>query len=436
MKRVMFPYAIWFFLFFVTTEGYGLRMESWGGASAGLNIGWFTFLQLSLNLLALVMLPKGFKSLLNGYRIHIGKAVFILAFVTPFYLFLLTFIKGAFGESLQLNEIVQNIMSMKSMLLFFLFANLISQPNGMKIAWDMLAFNALVAALVIILIIGLQLETAVVSVSTSEDVTRFFRAIFPTSLLVASGWLLFWSRYLARGGVAPLLASMICLFSTVIQLHRNTLIAVFVVLLFVFARLLFVNLKIRFTQRLTLIVVVGTIFSVAAYYALEVSPFITMYALSAFDEFSSLSGNAGHRFLIIFNSFDFVLNSFGLGQGFYWERVEDLGEYLNASFIAGPTFDSTYANIIIVYGIPGMLLFLWIAIESFKTGNPKQSFFVSLLDKEISIFIRPFLVFCLVVGLGTDLVLFSSNAVIFAIFLLIVVQLKKRFVENSSESPM
>ncbi len=317
------------------------------------------------------------------------------------------------------------------MLLLFLFANLTTRPDGVKIALNMLALNALIAAITIIAIIGLQIETAVVTVSQSEDINRLFRAIFPNALLVAAGWLLFWSRYLTRGGGFLLLASLICLFSTVIQMHRSTLLTAFVVLLFLFARMHLVRLGLHSLQKLVLTVIAGVILFVTAYYVIFVSSTAFLVASSAFVELFSLSGNSGHRALLVSNSLDYVLDSFGFGVGLHWERVNDFDNYLYRSFVAGPTLDSTYANIIIVYGIPGMLLFLWISREIFKAGSLERWISLQTLEKEVTFFVRPFLVYCLGLGLGTDVAILSANSVVFVLYLIIVSLLQQQQVMHT-----
>lgn len=428
-------YAIWFLVFFVTTEGYGLRMESWGGVG-GVFVGWFGVLQILLALVALVMLPKGLNDIIRGLRNPIGTPLLILAVAMPIYLFLLTILNSSFFDGdINFSKIINNILMVKPVLLLFLFANLTSRPEGLKMASDMLALNALVAALVIIAIIALQIETAVVSVLLSEDLSRSFRAIFPASLLVAAGWLLFWSRYLNRGGGFMILASMICLIATVMQMHRSTLFAVIVVFVFLLARLYFVRLGIHSFRKWLLIVLVCAILFAPTYYIIAISPTALLIATSAFDELFSLSGNSGHRALLVANSFAFIMARLGFGVGFDWERIEDFGYYLHTSFVAGPTLDSTYANIIIVYGIPGIILFLWLASEIFKAGTLKQSKLLRPLDKEITFFIRPFLIYCLFLGLGTDIVLISPSSAIFALFLLIVNRLQKHQSKQTLSGP-
>lgn len=418
--------AIWFLVFFVTTESYGLRMSSWGGLGTA-SLGWFGALQLLLIVVSLATVRKGFNYLLGAYRSKLGLAVLILAAVMPIYALIVTLGRGKFGSVVGIWEIFRNLMFMKALLPYFLFAYLVSRPQGLKTALDMLALHSVIAALAIPLVIFLQIETAVVLISTSDDdITRLFRAIFPTALLVAAGWLLLWSRYLVQGGLITLAASMVCLFATVIQLHRSTIIAVVAVLVFLLVQTLRLRGFSQTNRKRTLAGIAASILITAGYYGFFRLPTTSEFLMSAVDELLSSSGNAGHRTLIITNSFNYVFSeTLGLGLGLDWKRVEDLEHYLYAAFVAGPTFDSSYANVIIVFGVPGVLLFVWMLFNLFLIGNLQSCSQTKPEECEVAFFLRPFLLYCAILGLASDIVMVSPNAVTFALVIVIAVQLAK-----------
>jgi hypothetical protein len=391
------------------------------------SIGWFGALQLLLILVSLATVPKGFNYLVGTYRSKFGLPVLILAVVMPIYALIVTLGRGMFGSVVGIGETVRNLMFMKALLPYFLFAYLVSRPQGLKTALDMLALHSVIAALAITLVIVLQIETAVVSISTSDDdITRLFRAIFPNALLVAAGWLLLWSRYLVQGGLITLAASMVCLFATVIQLHRSTIIAVAAVLVLLLVRTPRVRGFSQINRKCALAGIAASILITSSYYVLFRSPTTSEFLMSALDELLSSSGNAGHRMLIITNSFNYVLSeTFGLGLGLDWKLVDDLEQYLFAAFVAGPSFDSSYANVIIVFGVPGVLLFIWMLFNLFLIGNLRFCSQAEPEECEAVFFLRPFLLYCTIVGLASDIVMVSSNAVTFALVIVIAVRLAK-----------
>lgn len=416
--------SLWFLIFFITTEGFGFRMNSWGGLGAA-SLGFFGVLQFLLVALSLATVPAGLNYLLRNRRTGVGLAVLFVS-LSPVYLILVTLTRGAFGSEVGLGELVRNLLQLKSFLLIFLFAYLVSRRNGLETALEMLAFYAVVTALSTIAIVLLQLDTAVVATTVSDDLTRLFRAIFPGALLVAAGWLLLFSRYLAQGGMINLVASLVCLGSVAVQSHRSVVLAMSVTLLVLVVQLIVIRGFKSSTRKLALGGLITSIFVVAAYYVLFISDIAITFLSSALLEAALFTGNAGHRLLIVANSFRYVFSdTLGFGLGLDWEGIEDFGAYLFESFAAGPTFDSSYANIIIVFGLPGMILYTWLFARLFSLGNLRHYSRHDLTQWISGFFLRPLLVYCLVVGFGTDLVLIAAQSTTFTLVIVIAVRLNE-----------
>lgn len=401
-----------------------MRGTSWGGLGTA-SLGWFGVLQLLVGLISIAAIPAGLGYLIRNRNSGVGAAVLALS-LAPLYMFIVTLARGVQNSNVEWSEVVRSVIQLKSFLLIYLFAFLISRKNGFTLSLRMLSLYALVSAGFIVVIVIFGVETKVSTVSTSADVTRFFRAIFPTSFLVATGWLLFFYRYLTFGGVGNISASLFCLAATVLQMHRSTLVAVCVTII-VFACWFIVTRRITTSARKVLVIgSIGVVATAMIYYLSSGSGLGVAYLTASISEVTGLSANSGHRLLIISNSLDYVLsNTYGLGVGFDWERIDDMAAYLKYSFVAGPTFDSTYANVVIVLGLPGILLFAWLIWRLASLARLQTKSQDEPLARMYAMFLGSFLVFSIMVGLGTDVALISSASATFVLVLVSAVRFRE-----------
>lgn len=415
--------AIWFLFFFVSTEAFGFRRAEWGGLGTG-NMGWFGLVQLMLLGIAAMAAPHGLHYLYRNRHKAIGSTALLICLL-PAYLIFVTMIRGAFVSDISYGEMFRNLISAKGLIFVFLFAYLISLKNGFKAALDAISVFALISAISIFLILGFHIETAVATSSSSSDVTRFFRALFPTGLLVAVGWMLFLSRYIVLGGSVNIVASMLCLGATIAQFHRSVLAATFLTVLAFALWVIFSRRRGESRRKFWVAAQFIAAGAAVVFVVFSTNSDLSGYIFESINEFMLGAGNSGHRFNIIANSWSHVISdTFGFGRGLDWERVDDLGAYLEMSFVAGPTLDSSYANIIISSGIPGVAVYLVFLVSVFRLSSIKAMRDDAPLERVFALFLRMFLFFILVAGLGTDMVLLTSASTVFALLLVAAVSLQ------------
>lgn len=406
---------LWFVIYFVSTEGGGFRTNSWGGLGSS-ELGWFGAMQLLVAAISVVAVIPGFNELVRWCRTGVGVLVLAVGLI-PLYLGVTTLLRAVTGSGAGISDIFGSLVQLKFFLMVYLFAVLLSKPNGLRDALRMMSIYALAAAVSIIIIVAFKIHSDVALVLTSTDITRAFRVIFPAALLVGTGWMLFLSQYVVSGRLADLGASLICLSATVMQLHRGTLIAVgATVLLFV----LWIMGSFRIVSGARVWRAIGFFAALGigvAYYVLH-SGVALAYLLASGSELIGLSADFLHRIMLILNSWNYVVSStFGLGVGLKWEHVDDFWTYLNTAFVAGPTFDSSYANIIIVLGIPGVALFLWLYIRLAGMSKMLRGSHSDPFARMFGFFIGAFVIFSALVGLTTDFALISDGASVFVLVL-------------------
>ncbi|HCZ01548.1 MAG: hypothetical protein A3D16_18545 [Rhodobacterales bacterium RIFCSPHIGHO2_02_FULL_62_130] len=423
--------AIWFLFFFVSTEAFGFRRAEWGGLGTG-NMGWFGLAQLMLMGIAAIAVPRGLCYLYRNRRTAIGSTALLIGLL-PVYLVFVTILRAALASDISFGEMFRNLLSAKGLIFVFLLAYLISLKNGFKTALNATSVFSLVSAISILIILLFQIETAVVTSSTSSDITRFFRALFPTGFLVAVGWMLFLSRYIVLGGSTNIVASMLCLCATIVQFHRSVLAATFFTILAFALWVIFSKRRGESPRKLLVTSLFITAGVSVGFIVSSTNSDLAGYLFESINEFMLGSGNSGHRFNIVANSWSYVVSdTFGFGLGLDWERVEEMRTYLETSFVAGPTLDSSYSNIVISSGIPGVALYLMFVVSMFRLSSIKAMRADAPLQRVFALFLRMFLIFILVVGLGTDIVLLTSASTLFTLLLVAAVslqnhRLKKRF---------
>lgn len=407
--------VLWFLIYFVFTEGFGFRTSGWGGLGTS-SLGWFGAMQLLVAGVSVVAIVPGFSHLIRWRCTKVGTLVVAVSLI-PLYLGVTTVLRMAAGSGAAISDIVAALIQLKFFLLIFLFAVLLSKPNGLQESTAMMAVYALISAVGIIVIAVFRIQTDVAIVSMSFDVTRAFRVIYPGALLVATGWILFFSQYLVSGKVTDLGASLVCLAATVMQLHRGTLIAVVATIaLFLFwivgsSRV--VTAK-QTWKALSFFVVLG---AGTVYFVLH-SGMAQAYLQASGSEVVGVSADFLHRLLLVWNSWSYVVShTFGLGIGFKWAHVEDQWTYLNTAFVAGPTLDSTYANIVILLGIPGIALFVFLYACLAGMSKILRAARNDPFARMFGLFIGAFAAFSSLLGLTTDFALVANSAAVFMLIL-------------------
>lgn len=419
----LLAHALWFMVFFVSTMGFGLRNNSWGGLGMP-GLGWFGVMQLLVGVLSLVgMIP--WLNTLFGSRISGVKGAVMAVGLIPFYLIAASMVHSISDYEVPFSDIVRNLLQFKFFIMIYLVGMLVSRPRGMEEALDALGAYALVSAVALIVILVFHVQSDATFISTSLDVTRFFRVIFPGGPLVAAGWILFFCRYLVFGKFANLLCSFVCLGSTLILLHRGTLIAVAVTTLVIVYWLITSRHLTTPRRKWTILGSFGALVLGAGTYAFATSRLLQGYILMSSNQVANRSGTMLLRQMLITNSWDYVMSTtFGLGIGLKWQEVDDFWTYRYTAFVAGPTNDSAYANIILVLGLPGVALLVWLffslASLSKRLRNSRDDSFAKIAG----LFLGALFVFNLVGGVSGDVMLLTGGSTICGIALVLAARLE------------
>jgi hypothetical protein len=124
------------------------------------------------------------------------------------------------------------------------------------------------------------------------------------------------------------------------------------------------------------------------------------------------TGSASGLNNLVLNSFNYVLNNYLLiCVGLNWERLTNFLFYLKYSFIAGPTFDSGYANIIITYGIIGLVFYFYLIFNLLKILN---SIKLSNNNFVLAKTLKYLLIFIIFNSIGSDNFLIYNSALLFS----------------------
>lgn len=424
---------LWFLFFFVATEGFGFRVDAWGGLGAA-SVGWYVLPQALLLGVALFTFSSGIHHLYRQRHTPVGFAVFLISLL-PAYMLVVTLLR-AFGSGyLSYSDVLANIAASKGLLYIPLLSYLVQKGGGLRDAMDNISIYSFVASVSILIILFFQIETAVVKTLISSDATRFYRALIPTALLVAAGCMIFLSRYLVQGSRLSAIASFVCFSATVAQLHRSVLVAmILAVLVFVFWSLGWRGT--RAVRQRSALVVMGAIVG----FATGIYAFISNYTLQSFAVESGIEmllggSNSMHRFNVMSNTWQFLIyDNFGVGVGFDWEKIDDLYTYLTIEFVKGPTLDSSYANIMITTGLPGMALYILLFSNIARLSSMSAMRLDSVSELTYALFLRAFTIFVIVSGLGSDFVLLSPSSMIFSLVLVAAVALERQRLEKGRPS--
>lgn len=410
-------YSLWILLYFTSFEGFGLRTFSWGGLGKS-SLGWFGVLQVIVAMLiftAPLLLKKRliFKEILT-------IPLLLLNLLLLLVLFQAMFINGSFSNFLKLRYIY----------IHFLFVLLLSLPNGLKIAVRALIFCALLSSFLATYIILTGYTSDVITVLESDMADRTFRVLLPTSMLIAIGFFINISKFQIDKGFKYLLFSIICFVPLVLQMHRNVLISLSLVILYSIYKLNKLNLKNFATLLVTLCgIILGSIF-VFSRIGFTYGIFVESLSISQ-EEIFSVGGNFGIRVFLVINSFTFTIkNYFPIGVGLKWEGVDDHAKYLIDQFVAGPTLDSGFANIIIVFGLLGLFVYIYLFYSIYRglTFLVKNYFYRTLSFGLLFSFI-----YLLITSISTDNFLIYNSSFIFTLVVSITYVLGIKHKENRHE---
>lgn len=424
-------YILWFILLFSSFEGLGLRSASWGGLGSD-GLGWYGILQLLSIGLALIV-PFFIKpSVFFDRRNRMGlPSLLLLALVG---IVLLQAIAGMFlSGTPDLPEIGSNFVKLKYLLFYFLFVYLLTRPNGIRIAIHSVAAMAVLASVIALFVVLTNRSTDAIGLLISDMVGREFRVILPTSLLVTFGFFYFFSLQTIQRNVLLWGGVLLCFGATLIQMHRSVLIGLTLTTLYAVFNLYGVKLRnIVYLSLAMALVGVGVmlVFNTIGYGIDNLLENIT----STYDEITSKSGNFAVRLLLPLNSLEYVLENYLLlGVGLDWQPIEDLDAYMFLDvFYATPTYDSAFNNVIIIFGVLGIAVYLFLIVQQLRTLRS----IIAQTSGEIRMLAYTalfMLLYALLTGTSSDTMILQNGAFIFTFTTALVYSINQYLIEANDE---
>lgn len=347
---------IWLYLLFIFFEGFGLRTQSWGSMS-GSSLGFFGILQLLGFCIAITFaLTHGFKMLSTSQRMSYVNRFIHVFYVLTFGYFLVSLLIG--GSSY---ETFMNLLSLKSYIYFPLIVYLLRGNDGHEALLRAMKVAGLICIIALVRVLIFNYPSSVIEILIGQDATHSFRVMMPFSTIFAVLFYHYFTTLYSKINMRYIALSIIYFFVLLLQMHRTVLLAVFLSIL----ALMILNRSKKIT-RISFVILAMSALPVADVLQERASIDIAANYKATVDEISEDKGGLSFRDELVKNALNYVVyqgNIFGVG--FDWERVVNFKLYAARKFVKGPVFDSSYYNIIILYGLPGMLLFFSLFIRIF-----------------------------------------------------------------------
>ncbi len=406
-------YIFWFIILFTSFEGFGLRTESWGGLG-GSSLGWFGLLQLIVlgaSLITPFLLKLRFFFDQNR---TMGLAAGLLLFLLPLILFQSIF-ATIISDEVSLTEVFSNFIKMKYMFLYFIFVYLLTRSNGIRIAIKTFLFSAILSVVVEFYIIITGFESAVTKILISNTLGREFRLLLPTSMLMTFAYFYLLTKSKVKFNPLVLGGTLMLFIGVATQMHRTVLIAILLTTIFAFVKLFRFRFKSVINIFLLLVVLLVGIIAISNKSGISLDK-IALITTETNKEISDKSGNFGVRFYLPINSLKYVTQNYLiLGTGLNWEKMDesDFVSYLNLKYFAAPTYDSGYNNIIVIFGITGVFVFLFLFYRLFKVLNNINKGEYNVQIKNLANSAVFTLLFLMLFGISSDTFILQNASVIF-----------------------
>lgn len=353
-KRGYFILFLYFVILFFSFDAFGLKPYELG-RYAGSLYGVFYLLSIGIMIFMLLYVPKNMKII----KSPIGKSVLLIGLLIFFYS-ALEIIQGRVSNLI-------NLLALKSFILFFTTL-VVYEKAGLDKLWNLLKLISLICSLIAIVVVALNIPDLSIQVKKSSEYGDT-GVLIPTGLVIAFGMFAFLTSFLKKKRKIDLAFALLCMGACFIQQHKGVIISM--------AFTLFLSYSIN--KRISLKSIIGGIsLIVVAYFVLSILLSKSGFLVNELIEEFTQIGSGGHsdetamlRFLMLGNAYNYVLTHYGLGIGLNWQEY-DVVEYVYNAFALSPTMDSGYYNIIIMFGIYGILVYLYCFVSTIRVLNIKR----------------------------------------------------------------
>lgn len=232
----------------------------------------------------------------------------------------------------------------------------------------------------------------------SESIEREFRIIAPGINILVISFFYFLTKIKYTKNLKYIIISLILLGLIISQLHRGVIIStIFSLSIFIYLKF---NNKNIFKPFLVLMIFGALILNSI------LSSILTTITIE--------DSNILHRFIMLYNSVEYAINTSFFGIGFNWLCDYSINNYLFRSFVLTPSLDSGWTNLFLIFGcISFILIFLlgFFLTKYFKRFS-KKSFTKSWL--------LPVTVYFLLINFSSEAMLIGSDSMGFYFILTLI----------------
>lgn len=367
MLNIQIKKGIIFILIFTSYKGLGLF--SGGGLGRG-EFNLLSVLQIITTLLLFLFFLRAIKNK-NKYSGSLFK-IFLVLIAYLFFEFVLSLILLVFSGGVPVMSSFYNFTKIFYVLAFFSTITLIDSKKELTIIYNFIITTAIVSAIIAIIAFffpgfGLFMQQQSIKIGSE------FRFYIPTSSVIVSGYFFLLAKNIKQSFRSIDVFLLLLLFLvTIMQLNRST-----IILLVVFTALAFIfNGKLKIIPYLVVFILlayfISNIFLERVGLSFKEIGYIIDYSFNGVKNYNS-NNTFIWRLEVLLNNLNFVtLKGHIFGIGFNW-RAYSFVDYANNHFVLSPTNDNAFANIIIVLGLPGMVIYYSLIKKSFSSLNNKKN---------------------------------------------------------------
>ena len=352
------------FVLFVELKGLGAFSK--GGFGSG-NVNLLAFTQI-LTILILIIYLLGIKFKFTYNRNNLIQLPTILVYS----LFVIAIIKSTFDwlilNELTLTDFYSNVKYVHIYLLFFLIIALVKTEDDINRLVKLIIYLALVGTLLEIWVIITHISTGTIILVEGSASIRKLRVLTPVGTFIAMAFYLKFAELWCRKNISfsGVIILILLAFGVLIQMHRSVFFAFFASLIFFFV---FIELKQFFSKKFKKIVFVIIVIFIVVLIINYLTPSnfdLSKLIRSSIADEKTNTGTLSFRVEVLKNTISYILkNKLIFGTGFSWHITEFI-DYWNGKFSYSPSNDNSVTNILLVFGIPGLIVYILLFFRIFK----------------------------------------------------------------------
>ncbi len=371
MKREQINNIIIFILIFSSYKGLGLI------GTGGVGRGNFNLLSI-LQLISVIILSLGFVYSLKEKNFFSDKLfkVFIVLIVYIFFELAFSLITLSVSNNYSLSNTLYNFTKIFDVLSIFVIISRIKTKKEFYNFYRFISILAVISAVIVIIVFFVG-DVGLFKKGSSIKIGSEFRFAIPSAYIIVTGYFFLLAKILHGRFKKIELFILPFLFLVVfMQMNRSTM--VILTGLTILAIIFNTKFNIRFIVFISLfIILLGAVINVflekvgVSYKELQ---YIADYSFNGIKDYNS-NNTFIWRLEVLLNNLNYVsVKGHIFGIGFNWQYY-DFISYARNHFVMSPTNDNAFANIIIVLGIPGIIIYYLLIKNIFGALKSKDKQF-------------------------------------------------------------